>query len=273
MGNHWYTKTGESAYTIKGQNGTDRSTTLRDAKKFLYLPSVTTIIGLTAKPGLQNWIQDQLLLACMEVPFHNQMNENQWKSIVKEKSQKIGKDAADRGSEIHNALELFYKEGKIDDKHRVFIEPVIDRIAQEFPDVKDWKAEPSFASELGFGGKIDLVSEEHEIILDFKTKKDKAFALNPKTKKFVYPLKSDDYGMQLAAYGQGMGFVNAQTNKLMGEYYNLFISVETPYQMSLEEYDIKEVDRHWKMFYNLLQYWQLSNNYDSSFEGEIYNGN
>jgi hypothetical protein len=289
---HWYDQAGNSRYTIKSSKNVDRPTTLRDAKKFKYLPSVTTVIGLTAKPGLQHWIQDQLLNAAMDFdwfPTARHLNLfdkvnyekrdpkteaeleafrviSKWKAIILEKSQKIGRDAADRGSEIHNALELFYKEGKIDDKHRVFIEPVIDFIAHKFPEVKDWQAEPSFAAEQGFGGKIDLVSVEHEIILDFKTKKDKAFTKS---------LKTDDYGMQLAAYGEGMGFVNFRTEERMGRYYNLFISVETPDLLRLEEYSLKEIDRNWKMFYNLLKFWQLSNNYDSSFtkEQEEYNGN
>jgi len=55
---HWYTKDGEPAYTIERADGKGfRNTTLRDAKKLGLLPSVTTILGVAAKPGLQNWLQ------------------------------------------------------------------------------------------------------------------------------------------------------------------------------------------------------------------------
>ena len=38
---HWYDHTGESKYTIVGKNGKERPTTLRDARKHCYVPSVT----------------------------------------------------------------------------------------------------------------------------------------------------------------------------------------------------------------------------------------
>ena len=47
---HWYNKTGEAAYTIVGSNGKERNTNLRDARKHGYVPSVTTILGVAAKP-------------------------------------------------------------------------------------------------------------------------------------------------------------------------------------------------------------------------------
>ena len=46
---HWYTQEGEPMYTIVGANGKERNTTLRDAKKEGFVPSVTTIIGIAAK--------------------------------------------------------------------------------------------------------------------------------------------------------------------------------------------------------------------------------
>ena len=47
---HWYTKDGEPMYTIVGANGVERNTTLRDARSLGLVPSVTTVIGLVAKP-------------------------------------------------------------------------------------------------------------------------------------------------------------------------------------------------------------------------------
>ena len=52
---HWYTQEGEPMYTIVGANGKERNTTLRDAKKDNLVPSVTTVLSLVAKPGLENW--------------------------------------------------------------------------------------------------------------------------------------------------------------------------------------------------------------------------
>ena len=58
---HWYDQDGEPKYTIIGANGKERNTTLRDAKREGFVPSVTTIIGMIAKPSLENWKIDQAL--------------------------------------------------------------------------------------------------------------------------------------------------------------------------------------------------------------------
>ena len=58
---HWYTKEGEPMYTIVGANGVERNTTLRDAKSLELVPSVTTVMGMVAKPALENWKMNQLL--------------------------------------------------------------------------------------------------------------------------------------------------------------------------------------------------------------------
>ena len=51
---HWYTQEeGEPMYTIIGANGKERNTTLRDAKNLGLVPSVTTILGMIAKPSLE----------------------------------------------------------------------------------------------------------------------------------------------------------------------------------------------------------------------------
>ena len=57
---HWYTQEGEPMYTIIGANGKERNTTLRDAKKENLVPSVTTILGMIAKPSLENWKINQI---------------------------------------------------------------------------------------------------------------------------------------------------------------------------------------------------------------------
>ena len=46
---------------LVGANGKERNTTLRDARQHGYVPSVTTIIGMAAKPSLENWKINQAL--------------------------------------------------------------------------------------------------------------------------------------------------------------------------------------------------------------------
>ena len=49
---HWYDQKGAPAYTVKAKDGSDRPTTLRDARKMNLAPSVTTILKVAAKPAL-----------------------------------------------------------------------------------------------------------------------------------------------------------------------------------------------------------------------------
>ena len=65
---HWYTRAGNPMYTIIGKNGKERNTTLRDARTLDLVPSVTTILGVAAKPGLEKWKQEQVLLAALTLP-------------------------------------------------------------------------------------------------------------------------------------------------------------------------------------------------------------
>ena len=60
---HWYTREGAPKYTVEAKNGNLRNTTLADARKMNLVPSVTTIIGCAAKPGLEAWKLNQMMLA------------------------------------------------------------------------------------------------------------------------------------------------------------------------------------------------------------------
>ncbi len=95
---HWYDQDGNPAYTIVGANGSERNTTLRDARKLNLVPSVTTIIGIAAKPALENWKVDQAILAATTLEQHNSETLDEFRSRIKWKSKQEGKKAAERHS-------------------------------------------------------------------------------------------------------------------------------------------------------------------------------
>ena len=67
--NHWYTMDGAPQYTVPSKkDGSPRNTTLRDARTMNLVPSVTTILGVSAKPALINWLQQQVLMAALTLP-------------------------------------------------------------------------------------------------------------------------------------------------------------------------------------------------------------
>ena len=79
---HWYTRTGEPMYQVKSNGGVLRNTTLRDARKYDLVPSVTTILNCAAKPGLEAWKQQQILLASLTLPKRDDDSLDQYDDRV-----------------------------------------------------------------------------------------------------------------------------------------------------------------------------------------------
>ena len=92
---HWYAPDGTPAYTIIGKNGKERNTTLRDARTLELRPSVTTIISVMAKPGLEQWKLNQVLMAALTMPRVEGETEPEYISRIirdsKEQGYKIGR--------------------------------------------------------------------------------------------------------------------------------------------------------------------------------------
>lgn len=244
---HWYqVSDGAPMYTVIAKNGRERATTLADARKLNLVPSVTTVMDCQDKPALVEWKANQVMDACIKHPYTDNLDVLEWKTDIRVMSRQKGTDAADRGSEIHNALEYYYKTGKVqkDDEHIVV--PVIEQMEIMFPGVK-WIAEDSFAHPDGFGGKVDMHSPEG-IVLDFKTK--------PSLAKMV---AYDDHGMQTAAYTKGLMDRHGWKQPENVRRHNLFIHTIEPGVMKLTESSGWERDIG--MFYSLLKFWQWKNKF------------
>ena len=246
---HWYDKEGNTAYEIKGANGNMRPTTLRDARKYGYTPSVTTILGIVDKPALTKWKMDQIIKAVLENPYHSFNDVEQWKRQIFSASQKEGKDAADRGGQIHDALEHYYLGEGLHPDFEDYCRPVIDLIRTKFGEVQ-WIPEKSFSHKLGFGGKCDLHMLPNGqwpkgVILDFKTKSAEDF-----TRVKAYP----EQCQQLVAYRHGFELPDA-------ECFNLFIGTQKPGALMLHEWPEAECQSAWKCFTHLVEYWKEINNF------------
>ena len=97
------------------KSGDERNTTLRDAKKLGLYPSVTTLLGLFAKPGLDRWKQDQLLnIAFSNPPKAGESYEDYANRCLVEHEKPV-EEAADFGTEVHDAIEAYYKGSHIPD--------------------------------------------------------------------------------------------------------------------------------------------------------------
>jgi len=243
---HWYTQEGEPMYTIIGANGKERNTTLRDAKKESLVPSVTTILGMIAKPSLENWKINQALNSALTLKRQEGESLDSFAFRCKQDSKKIGLDAAAKGTKIHYEIEKgFLGEGK--SKPYKVIKKWLDK---NFPN-EEWIAEDSFCADSGYGGKIDLYSKSG-IFIDFKTKDN----LEDKVpSKLVY----DEHGMQLSAYAQGCGFDDV-------ERVSIFVDRANTGLIACHIWDKDTHARHLSMFNSILEYWKLVKNYDSSID-------
>lgn len=240
---HYYTRSGEPMYTVIGKStGKPRPTTVRDAKELGLVPSVTTILNIAAKPSLNVWLQEQAILAALTLPRGENEPESAWLKRVVQDSKAQARDAADRGTEIHAAVQAFY-EGKKASAYPIHVQTCTRAIEGHYG-AKNWVAERSFAHELGFGGKVDLHCED--IVIDIKTKD-----FEDAAKVAGY----EEHMMQLAAYRVGLGIPEARCA-------NVFVSRTNPDLVVVKEWAEEDLKRGWSMFTALLSFWQHKNQYE-----------
>jgi hypothetical protein len=205
------------------------------------VPSVTTILNVAAKPGLERWKQEQLLLAALTLPRAPDEDEKSFIDRVVVDSKEQGKKAAERGTRIHEAIESFYNGIMFAEmaEYQVGVYTEIEKVYN----VTRFEPEKAFAHELGFGGKVDLHSKEANLVLDIKSK------------EFTDPKKVDAYDehmMQLAAYRVGLGLPTAVCA-------NVFVSATQPGLVVIKEWSQEDLARGWEMFQSLLRFWQIKN--------------
>ena len=246
---HWYDTEGNPRYEVEGKKGM-RASTLRDARKHGWVPSATSIWGdVIARPMLNNWIQTELMKALWaETHSTPIMSEpkgfDEFEKLARVRYSKKQQEIMGRGTSIHDDLEKYFS-GQDTPRDNMYLCDNVARVLEVICGDNRWVAEKSFAHPSGYGGKVDLHSDEW--VVDFKTKD---FPPEPDVKKMVY----DDQGCQLAAYNQGLG----GGRRLL----NLFIDVKTGAVLRWEHDD---VGRFRDMFNHALALWKLVKKYDSSF--------
>jgi len=182
------------------------------------------------------------MLASMTLPRAPDEAEDLYVQRVIKDSREHARAAAQRGTEVHTALESWY-EGVMVADMMDYQMGVGEEVRKLFGEPK-WISEKSFACELGFGGKLDLCTMDGDgIVIDFKTK------------EFTDPAKVeayDEHVMQLAAYRLGLNLSKARCA-------NVFVSVTEPGLVVTKEWSEDDLERGEEMFYHLLKYWQAKN--------------
>jgi hypothetical protein len=239
---HWYDREGKPAYSVTAKNGLQRPTTLRDARKLNLVPSVTTILSCASKPALEAWKLNQMMYACLTLPRVEGETEESFITRIVKDSKEQARQAAERGTTIHGALESFYEGIYLADF--MDYQTGVDKAMQADFGTPEWSTEKSFCHELGFGGKVDLHSTSGQgVVVDFKTKEFK----DPSTVEAY-----DEHLMQLSAYRVGLKIPLARCA-------NVFVSVTEPGLVKVIEWSEEDLQRGWVMFQSLLNYWQAKN--------------
>jgi len=262
---HWYKRDGSPCYEVpnKSKPGEMRKTKLGDARILDLLPSVTGILDMMAKPGLDRWKQEQIILACIKNPIQYGETEEVYAKHVSEAAKEISEKAASLGTEVHNEIEqsLILMENP-----DVFVVPKPYKHEQTGPIIEsfmEWlpseiqevvKLEDPFASPLGYGGKIDIIYETNtgrSILADFKTQSTKPGK----------PVNSyNQHGMQLAAYAKG-------TNRWEHRLKIIILSTTEPGRIEIVDWTDRK-EEMWKLFEACLTIWKITKKYDPSWERE-----
>ena len=245
---HWYAPDGSPAYEIVGANGKLRPTTLRDAKKLGLVPSVTGILRMESAEGLVRWKVQQAMLSCLTLPRVEGESDDAFMGRALQDSQEQARKASERGSYLHGLLERAMAGPLVGvpERDMAIVEPVLTWLRVNFNGYT-WSPERSFASPLGFGGKLDLTGEKGEpgqncVILDWKCKT----GIGDKS---ADDLSYPEHQTQLAAYAYGL-------NRASARCMNVFVDADTGHFV-VKEWTQEEVNEGWEAFSCLLRLWKI----------------
>ena len=251
QGSHWYTSAGEPAHQQFKKSGDGmRPTTIRDARKYHLIPSVTQVLGIMDKPGLNSWKVTQAVMATLQWPRLPNESEDAWCKRVIAMSREQVVQAADLGTEIHDALEKATNGDPYKDELRVYVQPVLDWIQEkEITFVEREKIVVS--KEHGYAGTADVFfrfGNEGRGILDYKTRK---------TIKGKPVQKYDGQGQQLAAYAATYWGERNLKEVLAA---NVIISTTEPGRIEVIKHENLEDDFH--AFLCCCDLWRYQKGYD-----------
>jgi hypothetical protein len=209
---HWYFPDGTPLHEVPRADGKgSRPTSLRDARKLGLFPSVTNVLSILAKPGLDAWKQEQAILAALTLPrTEGETLDDFAKRVLVDMTSEVGR-AADLGSAVHAAIEG-YAQGRW--------LPEDKGVARLFEPARQWFDKEVIAVhsveiatahlEWGYAGRVDLVatlrSTGRPTVIDFKTQKtrrDKDGNFKPILHD-TWPLQLEAYRMALASRDKGL---------------------------------------------------------------------
>ena len=257
---HWYFPDGTPLHDVPRADGKGtRPTSLRDARKLGLFPSVTNVLSVLAKPGLEAWKQEQAIMAALTLPRNEDEPLDAFaRRVVADMSSEVGR-AADLGSSIHAAIEA-YAQGRWvpeDPAVAALFEPARQWFDAEVTQVHS--VEIATANTVhGYAGRVDLVatlrSTKRPTVIDFKTQK----VRRDKDGKFK-PILHDTWPLQLEAYRQALalrdrGLENAAIASLV-------IGSTEPIPVEFKQWEDADKPAYFRAFLAARDLWVWQKNY------------
>lgn len=254
-GGHWYTVTGKAAHTQpKAKGDGERPTTLRDARKFNLIPSVTTILGVFAKPGLERWKMKSIAEVAFDLPRIDGETSDKFAERCMVKQQAPVEEAADFGSQVHDAIEKYFEGEPIPDDLYEFVKPAIEW--KQSQGLRFTEREKILVNtEHGFAGMVDIVcvgQNGEKGVIDWKTR------------RTVEGRKVTPYDFQIhqiAAYAAThWGAEAVEKGEVQGA--NCYISSTEPGRFEVCGYSPQELADAWETFKSACAIWRSLKKYD-----------
>lgn len=242
---HFYDQHGNQVESVpyarkRADGATHRKPTLRDARKHDWCPGVTTIIREMAAPGLERWKRKQVLMAALTLTRQPDETDDAFVARVEADADEQARAAAEEGTNIHAAVESFYRGDSCDARytdHVRGVEHIVD-VHCYHPD-RSWLPEKGVTHRYGYGTKVDLHSDAW--LLDFKSADGDVDELRAKG-------TWDNHAMQLAAGREALG--GQQRCAIV------YVSRTHPGACHIEEVTEDKLQRGWRMFCAALRLWQ-----------------
>jgi hypothetical protein len=218
---------------------------------------VTGLLDVASNPGLTQYFINQHLEAAYNNPPVDTFDKDDkpcvdisfvdWCKEVRQLAGEHSKEARDKGSDIHHALDLYYGDST-EDVPQPFMK-YVNAVSTALEGVYgvsmgDVDSEETFATDQ-WGGAVDLSNPN--LIVDYKFKSSGWELKKDGTPKKIW---YDSHIAQLAAYRYGLGYFKATCA-------NVFISPDA--EVYIKEYTEEELKNGLYYFKACLQLWRLKN--------------
>lgn len=255
---HWYLRNGTPYHEVPKLDGTGmRPVTLRDARKVGALPSVTNILGILAKPGLDAWKIEQGIMAALTLPRgQDEALDAFAKRVVVDMGEQVER-AAGLGTAVHAACELYASERVI---------PTDPHILSLWEPWREWYSKNVLCIEalesvvvnhtIGYGGRVDMMAKVKDLgwcVIDFKTQK-----VPRNAKGIPKPNLYETWPLQLAAYAVPL---SVDVGKDVDHIVSVVIDSVTPSPVTVHVWPTS-IDENMAIFERVATLWRWLKEYD-----------